>query len=646
MSKSLKINLIIISVAGLILAGVLNANNVFAAAPAPTGLSATCPPPGTSITLSWTSAPVDQYGNWFLNLVDLTTGTTQFNQMFSSAYRSLPISGISGHTYSWWLQEVDGNPYMYGAKSTGPQVTCALPIPTCTSADTSSCSFWGTCTNGTQTCTGSYTKTPAGCSGGSVSAPTQSCISSCSSFVYSDWSTCSGSTQTRTVLSSTPASCSGGVSPVLSQSCTASCSSFTYSGWSTCSGGTQTRTVLSSTPTSCSGGVSPVLSQSCSVGHPAFTYGVYADNTTGELSGYAWSDSIGWIKFGGLSSFPTGSGTTPQNAQLNSSNKLIGWARACAGTINGDCSTMDSRNDGWDGWISLTGISADGQYPYGVSLNGTDFSGYAWGSDVVGWIDFTGVKLTAAPITDITISLSASSSSIISGGSTMITWSASGADTCTIAANGAAFGSGTSSYKLASNLNTTTDFVAQCNNNGNSATKSISVNVSAVTPPSNPRGPADVCTIDANGVNSCDFIWKNDDICTLDPGEYADSDYTLNCIGPAPDFTPEDPITIFSIHMSTCVASQGTSAEMYTGVSTKWSMTNNHHDTLGNTKWSGSNISSSTKTSGPSLPKIYTTVGKKSITAVSIATRSDSTTYISACYASTTIKINSSSGEI
>ena len=44
----------------------------------------------------------------------------------------------------------------------------------------------------------------------------------------------------------------------------ATCTSFTYSDWSTCANGTQSRTVASSTPSGCTGG-SPVLSQSCAM---------------------------------------------------------------------------------------------------------------------------------------------------------------------------------------------------------------------------------------------------------------------------------------------------------------------------------------------------------------------------------------------
>ena len=70
----------------------------------------------------------------------------------------------------------------------------------------------------------------------------------------------------------------------------------------------------------------------------------------GLLSGFGWSDNIGWIKFHGLSGFPIGSGTDSNSATYDSVTKSFGgWARACAGTVGGDCSSMTSRSDGWDG---------------------------------------------------------------------------------------------------------------------------------------------------------------------------------------------------------------------------------------------------------------------------------------------------------
>lgn len=98
-------------------------------------------------------------------------------------------------------------------------------------------------------------------------------------------------------------------------------------------------------------------------------YGV-VEAADGTLSGYAWSSNVGWIQFGGLSGFPSGTGTYSQNAAVVSGS-LRGWAKALAADGNG-----------WDGWISLSGNG------YGVSQSGSSFSGYAWGSSVLGWIRF------------------------------------------------------------------------------------------------------------------------------------------------------------------------------------------------------------------------------------------------------------------
>ena len=132
------------------------------------------------------------------------------------------------------------------------------------------------------------------------------------------------------------------------------------------------------------------------VAHAAGTYGVYLQSSTGLLTGYAWSPSIGWIKFGGLSSMPSG-GT---NAQVNlNTGRVSGFIRACGGTASGNCSSMTSRTDGWDGWIELSGVnhvSPDPSNPNGPSGQGVfmsptgAFSGYAWGP-LVSWFSFDAV---------------------------------------------------------------------------------------------------------------------------------------------------------------------------------------------------------------------------------------------------------------
>jgi len=120
-------------------------------------------------------------------------------------------------------------------------------------------------------------------------------------------------------------------------------------------------------------------------------YGVNV-NLTGAFSGFAWSENIGWIQFDPTPDFDTGIfPSNPQSpAQLNlATDDVTGWARACAGTVNGDC-VSSTRTDGWDGWIKMAKHPLDLGAAYGVSVNKAtlEFHGHAWGSDVVGWISF------------------------------------------------------------------------------------------------------------------------------------------------------------------------------------------------------------------------------------------------------------------
>ncbi len=108
-------------------------------------------------------------------------------------------------------------------------------------------------------------------------------------------------------------------------------------------------------------------------------YGVNVSNT-GAISGYAWSEHIGWISFN-----ETGCPSGTCAPQMNrTTGQVTGWARALSAPAGG------TNAGGWDGWISLSGTGPD----YGVSVTGCAWSGFAWGSDVVGWVSFSGVTGT------------------------------------------------------------------------------------------------------------------------------------------------------------------------------------------------------------------------------------------------------------
>ena len=130
-------------------------------------------------------------------------------------------------------------------------------------------------------------------------------------------------------------------------------------------------------------------------------YGVEVDSTTGVLTGYAWSSNVGWISFQESSGCPISDYGCRATAVLSTTATsgtafphIVGWARA----VNASSVT----NGGWDGWISLSCYNSSicGTSNFGVKIpnennelkkNGGNLSGYAWGSNVVGWIDFSKV---------------------------------------------------------------------------------------------------------------------------------------------------------------------------------------------------------------------------------------------------------------
>jgi len=110
-------------------------------------------------------------------------------------------------------------------------------------------------------------------------------------------------------------------------------------------------------------------------------YGVNINQTTGELSGYAWSENIGWISLNRSDTgnppyppFNTGEGAI---AKYNpSTGEITGWMRVLA------------TDGSWDGWIRFCDTTfCPSDKIARIDQNG-DWHGWAWGSEVVGWISF------------------------------------------------------------------------------------------------------------------------------------------------------------------------------------------------------------------------------------------------------------------
>jgi len=126
-------------------------------------------------------------------------------------------------------------------------------------------------------------------------------------------------------------------------------------------------------------------------------YGVRYDISSGNLSGYAWSSNIGWISFN-ENGCPSGS----CQANLNLTTvALTGWAKALS-------LSSDTESTDWaSGWINLSGVSFD--------MTTGDGSGYAWGSNVIGWIDFDQVKIIPANVIDLCVNIDGLQNAVPSG---------------------------------------------------------------------------------------------------------------------------------------------------------------------------------------------------------------------------------------
>src|SRR3989344_5608840 len=147
---------------------------------------------------------------------------------------------------------------------------------------------------------------------------------------------------------------------------------------------------------------------------------VTIDEETGAYGGYAWSEHVGWVKFAG------------------------DRARVCSATEGGDCSNVISSNvSGWDGTIKLSGATYKMEIT-GTVETGCALTGYAWGSDVVGWLHMRGANYGVnldrcilpkePPKTyDLSCSFNAGQRVLVAPQKTArLTWECSDADMCKI----------------------------------------------------------------------------------------------------------------------------------------------------------------------------------------------------------------------
>ncbi|MEK7187247.1 MAG: hypothetical protein AAB691_00165 [Patescibacteria group bacterium] len=164
-------------------------------------------------------------------------------------------------------------------------------------------------------------------------------------------------------------------------------------------------------------------------GPSSAAYQVIIDNNTGAFSGYAWTPNAGWLSFNrnqtrtppGAPFNSSGATSTAWIDPLASTKKMEGWGRFLAGcdfTVDTDgdgkadqcvSSGPGINSGGWDGWVSFSeGITSVTRQPYPgfvASKSGTKgvLLGYAWGSDVVGWLVANSVTTNFAPAPQATL---------------------------------------------------------------------------------------------------------------------------------------------------------------------------------------------------------------------------------------------------
>jgi len=255
------------------------------------------------------------------------------------------------------------------------------------------------------------------------------------------------------------------------------------------------------------------------------SYGVNAlPSAPGTMSGYAWSSNIGWITFN-PSGCPT-TGCTPgayvdwAHPNSDKSVNIIGWARACSvyasgcsgplkdsaslGQCNGtsDYNNQDTFDTGdadpqceWDGYIALDSATAGGTAgTWGLEINGSkNITGYAWGSQVMGWIhSITGAIYLGGP----TVQLVANPATIVNGASSVLTVTATnidGPNSCSFAnlATGLTMtqGSGGSwTGTISVSPSKTTPYTVNCTKGIQTATASATVTVIYFVTPTGPGG--------------------------------------------------------------------------------------------------------------------------------------------------------------
>jgi len=133
---------------------------------------------------------------------------------------------------------------------------------------------------------------------------------------------------------------------------------------------------------------------------------------TGGFTGYAWSPEYGWIQFNGITATVL-SLTQNNDNEFDQNGNPANWAT---------------------GAISLSGSNGgtSGDIPYSISFNPDGTANatnhWAWGGNVIGWVDFSGV--TTLPAGTSLCNFTPAFATILQGDSVDIYWSGNNTTSC------------------------------------------------------------------------------------------------------------------------------------------------------------------------------------------------------------------------
>ncbi len=202
-------------------------------------------------------------------------------------------------------------------------------------------------------------------------------------------------------------------------------------------------------------------------------YGLHIlTSTPGTLSGYAWSSNLGWIGFEGAADWSN---------PINNKIPIKGFARVCSVYVNGCSGELKSEAErgGWDGLISLYDQTGADAWGWVINQDKT-ISGYAWGSDVVGWVELKNATISFNET--IKLKLTATPDTILSGETSTLTLTANNIDgpaACTPSWGTITMAGGTGAWKGTHTVNPidTTTYTVTCTFNGEKETTQAVVTV-------------------------------------------------------------------------------------------------------------------------------------------------------------------------